>query len=191
MNYQAIRAAIENPLLSAFGALVPAVPVYFDNITAVPPNTTTEYVRVNITFGITNEPTLTSSVDNARGALIIRIFTEKGRGPARNQVLLTTAVNVLETLNNTAKTNSGTFMRLGEINGPTFSSTEESPHFVGRIDTSWVRQSLPEDCCYSVISRAVPAPLSIPLVSPYGHHCSVRHVRRSVLQTRWHHRHLR
>jgi hypothetical protein len=138
MNYQAIRASIENPLLSAFGALVPAVPIYFDNITAVPPNTTTEYVRVNITFGITNEPTLTSSVDNARGALIIRIFTEKGRGPARNQVLLTTAVNVLETLNNTAKTNSGIFMRLGEINGPTFSSTEESPHFMGRIDTSWV-----------------------------------------------------
>jgi len=138
MNYQSIRASIENPLLTAFGALVPAVPIYFDNITAVPPNTTTEYVRVNITFGITNEPTLTSSVDNARGALIIRIFTEKGRGPTRNQVLLTTAVNVLETLNNGAKASTGTFMRLGEINGPTFSSTEESPHFVGRIDTSWV-----------------------------------------------------
>ncbi len=50
MNYQAIRAAVENPLLTAFGALVPPVPVYFDNITAVPPNTTTEYVRVNVTF---------------------------------------------------------------------------------------------------------------------------------------------
>ena len=87
MNYQAIRAALENPLLTAFNSLVPAVPVFFDNITAVPPNTTTEYVRINITFGITNEPTLTSSVDNARGALIIRIFTEKGRGPARNQIL--------------------------------------------------------------------------------------------------------
>jgi hypothetical protein len=137
MNYQAIRASIENPLLSAFGALVPAVPVFFDNITAVPPNTTTEYVRVNITFGITNEPTLTSSVDHARGALILRIFTEKGRGPARNQTLLTTAVNVLETLNDAAKPATGTFMRLGEINGPTFSATEEAPHFVGRIDTSW------------------------------------------------------
>jgi hypothetical protein len=85
--------------------------VFFDNITAVPANTTTEYVRINITFGITNEPTLTSSVDNARGALIIRIFTEKGRGPARNQTLLTTAVNVLENLNNTAKPSTGTFMR--------------------------------------------------------------------------------
>jgi hypothetical protein len=138
MNYQGIRAAVENPLMTAFSALVPAVPVYFDNITAVPPNTTTEYVRVNVTFGITNEPTLTTSVDNARGALVIRVFTEKGRGPARNQTLITTAVNVLETLNAAAKTSSGVFFRLGEINGPTFSATDDAPHFVGRIDTSWV-----------------------------------------------------
>ena len=138
MNYQSIRAAVENPLLTAFGALVPAVPVYFDNITAVPPNTTTEYVRVNVTFGITNEPTLTSSVENARGTRIIRIFTEKGRGPARNQTLLTTAVNVLETLNNSTKGTSGVYFKVGEINGPIFSATEQAPHFVGRIDTSYV-----------------------------------------------------
>jgi len=138
MNYQAIRASMENPLLTAFNNLVPAVPVYFDNITAVPPNTTTEYVRVNITFGITNEPTLTSSVDNARGALVIRLFTEKGRGPARNQELVTTAVNVLETINDTPKTTTGVFVKVGEINGPSFSATDESPHFVGRIDTGYV-----------------------------------------------------
>ena len=138
MNYQAIRASMENPLLTAFNNLSPAVPVYFDNITAVPPNTTTEYVRVNITFGITNEPTLTSSVDNARGALVIRVFTEKGRGPARNQELVTTAVNVLETRNDTAKTTTGVFVKVGEINGPSFSATEDSPHFVGRIDTGYI-----------------------------------------------------
>jgi len=137
MDYQAIRASMESPLLTAFNNLVPPVPVYFDNITAVPPNTTTEYVRVNITFGLTNEPTLTSSVDNARGALVIRIFTEKGRGPARNQQLVTTAVNVLETINDTAKTTTGVYVKLGEINGPTFSATEESPHFMGRIDTGY------------------------------------------------------
>ena len=138
MKYQAIRASMENPLLTAFNNLSPAVPVYFDNITAVPPNTTTEYVRVNITFGLTNEPTLTSSVDNARGALVIRIFTEKGRGPARNQELVTTAVNVLESINETSKTTTGVFVKFGEINGPSFSATEDSPHFVGRIDTGYI-----------------------------------------------------
>ena len=137
MDYQKIRAAIENPLLTAFNDLSPSVPVYFDNITAVPPNTTTEYVRVNVTFGITNEPTLTGSVDFARGAVIIRVFTEKGRGPARNQTLLTTAVDVLETLNETAKTDSGVFFRVSQIEGPTFSADEMSPHFMGRIETGY------------------------------------------------------
>jgi len=137
VNYQAIRAAVEAPLLTAFNDLSPAVPVYFDNITAVPPNTTTEYVRVNVTFGLTNEPTLTSSVDYARGAVIIRVFTEKGQGPARNQTLITTAANVLETLNDTAKTNSGVFFRLSQLEGPTFSATETSPHFMGRIEAGY------------------------------------------------------
>ena len=137
MNYQAIRAAVEAPLLTAFNDLSPAVPVYFDNITAVPPNTTTEYVRVNVTFGLTNEPTLTSSVDYARGAVVIRVFTEKGQGPARNQTLITTAANVLETLNDTAKTNSGVFFRLSQLEGPTFSATETSPHFMGRIEAGY------------------------------------------------------
>jgi len=137
MNYQKIRAAIESPLLTAFNNLTPSVPVYFDNITAVPPNTTTEYVRVNVTFGITNEPTLTSSVDFARGAIVIRIFSEKGRGPARNQTLVTTAVDVLETINETAKTSSGVFFRVGEIEGPSFSSNETSPHFSSQIEAGY------------------------------------------------------
>jgi len=138
MNYQAIRASMESPLLAAFNGLTPSVPVFFDNITAVPPNTTTEYVRINITFGVTTEPTLTSSVDNARGALVIRIYTEKGRGPARNQELLTAAVSALEKINDTAKKTTGVYVKIGEINGPTFSSTDQSPHFVGRIDTGYV-----------------------------------------------------
>ena len=138
MNYQKIRAAVENPMLTAFGALSPAVPVFFENITAAPEGTTTEYVRINVTFGVTNEPTLGSSVDNAQGAIVIRIFTEKGKGPARNQTLVTTAVNVLETLNDTAKTNSGVFFKVGIIEGPSFSTTETPPMFMSTIDTSYV-----------------------------------------------------
>ena len=142
MNYQAIRAAVEGPILTAFNDLTPSVPVYFDNITAVPPNTTTEYVRINVTFGITTDPTLTTSLDNVRGAIVIRVFTEKGRGPARNQELLTTAVNTLKTIQDTGKTTTGVFFSIGEINGPTFSTTDQSPHFVGRIDTGYVATDL-------------------------------------------------
>ena len=138
MNYQKIRAQVENPLLTAFGALSPAVPVFFDNITAAPANSTTEYVRVNVTFGLTNDPTLTSSVDNARGAIVIRCFSKKGEGPARNQTLITTAVDVLETLNNSIKETTGTYFKVGAIEGPSFSSTEDAPLFMGRIETSYV-----------------------------------------------------
>ena len=138
MNYQSIRAQVENPLLTAFGALSPAVPVFFDNITSAPLNSTSEYVRVNVTFGLTNEPTLTSSVDNARGAIVIRIFTEKGRGPSRNQTLITTAVDVLETLNNGTKGTTGTYFKVGAIDGPRFSSDEDAPLFMSRIETSYV-----------------------------------------------------
>ena len=138
MNYQAIRAAIENPILTAFSGLSPSVPVFFDNITAAPVGSVTEYVRINVTFGETSEATLTSTVDTARGAIIIAVFTEKGKGPARNQTLVTTAVNVLETLNNTAKSNTGVFFRVGNISGPSFSTIETPPLFEGRIDTSYV-----------------------------------------------------
>jgi hypothetical protein len=137
MNYQAIRAAVENPLLSAFNALVPPVPVYFDNITAAPANTTTEHVKVNVTFGLTTDNTLTTSLDNARGVIVIRVFTEKGRGPARNQTLLTTATTALETLTNAGKTTTGVYFRVGQVTGPTFSAVDGSPLFVGRVEAPY------------------------------------------------------
>ena len=80
MRYQAIRAAVESPLQTAFGALSPAVPVFFDNITAAP-TATTEYVTVFIEFGLTTEQTLESNLDRIRGTVVIRVYTEKGKGP--------------------------------------------------------------------------------------------------------------
>lgn len=140
MRYQAIRAAIEGPLQTAFGALSPAVPVFFDGITAAPANATTEYVRVNVTFGLTTEVTLTSNLDFARGSVVIRVYSEKGKGSVRNQTLLDTAVTTLTSLSASTRDDSGIYLRPGAINGPTFSAEEASPHFVGRIDTSFTAE---------------------------------------------------
>ena len=140
MRYQAIRAAIEGPIQTAFGALSPAVPVFFDGITAAPANATTEYVRVNVTFGLTTEVTLTSNLDFARGSVVIRVYSEKGKGPVRNQTLLDTAVTTLTSLAASTRDDSGIYLRPGAINGPTFSAEEASPHFVGRIDTSFTAE---------------------------------------------------
>lgn len=140
MRYQEIRAAIEGPIQTAFGALTPAVPVFFDGITAAPANATTEYVRVNVTFGLTTEVTLTSNLDFARGSVVIRVYSEKGKGPVRNQTLLDTAVTTLTSLSASTRDDSGIYLRPGAINGPTFSADEASPHFVGRIDTSFTAE---------------------------------------------------
>jgi len=140
MRYQAIRAAIESPLQTAFGALSPAVPVFFDGITAAPANATTEYVRVNVTFGLTTEVTLTSNLDFVRGSVVIRVYSEKGKGPARNQTLLNTAVTTLTGLSASTRDSSGIYLRPGAINGPTFSAEGASPHFVGRIDASFTAE---------------------------------------------------
>lgn len=140
MRYQAIRAAIEGPIQTAFGALSPAVPVFFDGITAAPANATTEYVRVNVSFGLTTEVTLTSNLDFVRGSLVIVVYSEKGKGPVRSQTLLDTAVTTLTSLSASTRDDSGIYLRPGAINGPTFSATEGSPHFVGRIDTSFTAE---------------------------------------------------
>ena len=140
MRYQAIRAAIEGPIQTAFGALSPAVPVFFDGITAAPANATTEYVRVNVSFGLTTEVTLTDNLDFARGSVVIRVYSEKGKGPVRSQALLDTAVTTLTSLSASTRDDSGIYLRPGAINGPTFSADEASPHFVGRIDTSFTAE---------------------------------------------------
>lgn len=146
-NYQKIRAAIEAPLLTAFNSQVPPVPVYFDNITFVPPDPPGEYVRVNLTFGLMTETSLSNILDNARGALVIRCFAEKNKGPARVQELATLAASVVKKLANGKKPESGVFVKTGEIVGPSFPMerveqiepgvASSAPHFQARLEASW------------------------------------------------------
>lgn len=137
MNYQSIRAKIEAPLLTVYNSQVPPVPVYFDNVSAVPPDPPKEYVRVNITFGLTTESTLDGSLDYARGALIVRCFAPKSNGPARCQQMIGLAKEVIDTLNSARKASDSTYVRVSRITGPSFAAPENFPHFMGRIDAGW------------------------------------------------------
>jgi hypothetical protein len=146
-DYQKIRAAIEAPLLTAFNSQIPPVPVYFDNVTAVPPDPPKEYVRINVTFGLMSESSISSSLDRSRGSLVIRCFAPKGGGPARCQELVSIAISVVKQLGQTKKTDGSVFVRTKQINGPVFAgdNTEQLepsyagsfPHFVGRINVGW------------------------------------------------------
>ena len=135
MNYQGIRAKFETPIKTAYAALSPAVPVFFDNFGDVTSDADSEFVYVNIQFGVTTEVGLTSSLDNVRGIITVRTFAEKDKGPARSQTLIDTAFTSLETINNTGKPDSGIYVRTGEITGPSFDT--DRPFFVSLLETNF------------------------------------------------------
>ena len=151
MNYQSVRTAIETPFQTDYGALSPAIPIFFDNFYNVLADSVDEFVHVNIQFGLTTETALTSSHNHVRGIIIVRVCTEKNKGPARNQTLAGTAFTTLNTLDNTAKSTSGVYLRMGQIDGPSFTTVEggqESrkglyPFFMSRIETNFQAQLTP------------------------------------------------
>lgn len=136
MNYQTIRAALEGPLVATYNALSPAVPVYFDNVFNYDSDAVDEFIDVSIQFGVTTEQTLTTSHDFVRGVIVVRVFTRKGKGASRNQTLVNNAFTVLETLNNAAKPSTGVYIRLGSIDGPSF-----SPDFGGQVPDQQSRRA--------------------------------------------------
>ena len=151
MNYQSVRTAIETPFQTNYGALSPTIPVFFDNFYNVLADSVDEFINVNIQFGLTTETALTSSHNHIRGIIVVRVCTEKNKGPARNQTLATTAFTTLNTLDNTAKSTSGVYLRMGQIDGPSFTTVEggqESrkglyPFFMSRIETNFQAQLTP------------------------------------------------
>ena len=152
MNYQAIRAVFETPLLTAYNSLSQAVPVYFDNVMNDGADSAEEFVDINIQFGLTTESALTTSHDMVRGVIVIRTYTPKGRGPARNQTLINVATTALQTVNATPKPASGVYVRTGSIDGPAFSTDfggttpdQQSrraftPFFISRIEAGFQAQ---------------------------------------------------
>ena len=135
MNYQGIRAKFETPIKTAYAALSPAVPVFFDNFGDVTSDADSEFVYVNIQFGITTQTSLTGQFDQIQGIVVIRAFAEKDKGPARSQTLINTAFTSLQTINNTGQPTSGIHVRTGEITGPTFE--DDRPFFVSTIETNF------------------------------------------------------
>lgn len=155
MNYQSIRAALEAPIIAAYNGLNPSIPVYCDNVINYDVDAVDEFVNVDIQFGLTTETALTTNHKYVRGVILVRVHTQKGQGAGRNQTLASTAYNVLDTLNNTAKTSSGVYIRIGAIDGPSFSPSfagttpdQQSrraftPYFISRIEAGFQATIIP------------------------------------------------
>jgi hypothetical protein len=149
MNYQAIRAALETPFVASYGALTPPVPVYFSNVINSDAVSDEEFVQVTLGFGLTTEPTLSASHTYVRGAIVVKVYTPKGAGPARNQILTERAFDVLQLFNAAAKPATGVYVRTGSIDGPAFSPSFDgttpdqqsrrafTPFFISRLETSF------------------------------------------------------
>ena len=135
MNYQGVRAKFEEPIKTAYAALSPAVPVFFDNFGDVVSDADSEFVYVNIQFGITTQASLTNQFDQIQGIVTVRAFAKKDKGPARSQTLINTAFTSLQTINNTGQPTSGIYVRTGEITGPAFE--DDRPFFISRIETNF------------------------------------------------------
>ena len=135
MNYQGVRAKFETPIKTAYAALNPAVPVFFDNFGDVTSDADSEFVYVNIQFGVTTQASLTGQFDQIQGIVTVRAFAEKDKGPARSQTLINTAFTSLQTINNTGQPTSGIHVRTGDITGPTFE--DDRPFFVSTIETNF------------------------------------------------------
>lgn len=139
MNYQSIRAPYEIRIATACAALSPAVPVFFDNLAASTLTSTSEYVMVNITFGLTTEVALKADFDYVRGAIICRVHTPKGKGSARNQTIIAAITGAFQTLNATPRAaGAGVYARVNQIDGPTFDAPADLPHYIGRFSCGFI-----------------------------------------------------
>jgi hypothetical protein len=134
MTLQAIRAFFEVPLITAYAALTPPVPVYVDNQTITTPDATTEYVVLSLSFGLITEPTITNSLDWHRASLVVECFSAKGVGPGRGQTLIQTAITTLAAMNAAQGTAINNVRgSIGPITGPAFFALDGRPHYLTRL----------------------------------------------------------
>jgi len=141
MTLQTIRAFFEGPIISAYSALNPAVPVLVDNQPLVETDALDEYVLVRLNFGLTSEATITDSLYRHRGSLVVECYSAKNVGPGRGQVLIQTAIDELMTFNASQGTAvNGVRGSIGSIVGPSFFALEGQPHYLTRLSVAFQAQ---------------------------------------------------
>jgi hypothetical protein len=134
MTLQAIRAFFEVPLITAYTALTPPVPVYVDNQGITTPDASTEFVVLRFSFGLITEPTLSDSLAWHRGSLVVECYSAKGIGPGRGQTLIQTAITTLTAINATQGTPTNNVRgSTGAITGPSFFALDGTPHYLTRL----------------------------------------------------------
>ena len=119
MTLQAIRALFESELNTAYQAMVPPVPVVFDNVQEEPPGT--EYVIMSLSYPSFAEPQLCpdeSLIEYIRGNIQIACYTPRAQGMGRLENMAIVGMQALNKIQNSALAN-GLNPRMGQLLGPT------------------------------------------------------------------------
>ena len=128
MTLQAIRSAIEQPVITAFGT----VPVFVENQQYTDNDATSEFALVRLQWGLMNEPSIGCGPGELiRGVLVVELFTAKGEGPGRAQEVITPVMKALSSFGR--PTNTPTRITLGQLSGPSFTPLDGRPHLMTRL----------------------------------------------------------
>ena len=148
MSLQAIRWVFEKPILDAMAALSPAVPVLLDNSAIVENDALTEYAVLRIDFGRVTEDALQIPLERIRGSITFGAYTEKNKGPGRNQIICTAALRALNEVGVCGcRPKCGAWGRTLSMSGPNFFSLDDRPYFFGSLNCGFDSQWRdPDDC---------------------------------------------
>ena len=132
MTLQLIRAAYEQPVITAFGLATPPVPVFVENQRYTDDDSLSEFALVRLQWGEILEPVIgCTPMEFLRGALIIELYTPKGAGPGRGQDVILPVMQALARMRQQVP--GAVQARTGGVSGPTFTPLEGRPHMMTRL----------------------------------------------------------
>jgi hypothetical protein len=133
MTLQAVRTAIETPVIAALGAFSPAIPTLVENQFYQDNDALSEFGLVRVQFGLMSEDTLCEPMERVRGVVVVEVFTAKGEGPGRAQEVAAAVLAALADVNLPPATSGSIRVRIGQLDGPSFTPLDGRPHLATRI----------------------------------------------------------
>ena len=128
------RAAIETAINTAVTTADATVSVVFDNMPFTTPGKTKKYVLVSINFDQSTIQPHGAAIDQYAGTVQCGIFTPRNKGSAAAAAIAESVIDGLTSVNAAGYADTYSVVpRVGQINGPTAVTEDNSSHFVSVI----------------------------------------------------------
>ena len=128
------RAAIETAINTAVTAADATVSVVFDNMPFTTPGKDKKYVMVSINFDQSTIQPQGAAIDQYAGTVQCGIFTPRNKGSAAAAAIAESVIDGLTSVSAAGYADIYSVVpRVGQINGPTAVTEENSSHFVSVV----------------------------------------------------------